>query len=63
MNTSYGQEQEQFARFLQLAVDYKKKIGFKGQFLIEPKPHEPTKHQYDFDAATVLGLPARPRPL
>ncbi|MGO8699939.1 MAG: xylose isomerase [Limisphaerales bacterium] len=56
LNTRYGQEQEQFAAFLQLAVDHKKKIGFKGQFLIEPKPHEPTKHQYDFDAATVLGF-------
>ena len=39
-----------------MAVDYKKKIGFKGTFLIEPKPKEPTKHQYDFDAATVLGF-------
>ena len=56
LNTKFGQEQEQFARLLQLAVDYKKKIGFKGQFLIEPKPHEPTKHQYDFDSATVLGF-------
>ena len=56
LNTRFGQEQEQFAAFLQLAVDHKRKIGFKGQFLIEPKPHEPTKHQYDFDAATVLGF-------
>ena len=56
LNTKLGQEQEQFAKLLQLAVDYKKKIGFKGQFLIEPKPHEPTKHQYDFDSATVLGF-------
>lgn len=56
LTTKLGQEQEQLARFLQLAVDYKKKIGFKGQFLIEPKPHEPTKHQYDFDSATVLGF-------
>ena len=56
LNTDYQQEQETFARFLQLAVDYKKKIGFKGQFLIEPKPKEPTKHQYDFDTATVLGF-------
>lgn len=56
LNTKLGQEQEQLARFLQMAVDYKKKIGFKGQFLIEPKPHEPTKHQYDFDSATVLGF-------
>jgi len=56
LNTKFGQEQDQFATFLQLAVDYKKKIGFKGQFLIEPKPKEPTKHQYDFDSATVLGF-------
>jgi xylose isomerase len=56
LNTDYKQEQEQFARFLQLAVDHKKKIGFTGQFLIEPKPKEPTKHQYDFDVATVLGF-------
>ncbi|HOW65475.1 MAG TPA: xylose isomerase [Candidatus Paceibacterota bacterium] len=56
LNTRYGQEQEQFAALLQLAVDHKKKIGFKGQFLIEPKPHEPTKHQYDFDTATVLSF-------
>ncbi len=56
LNTDYPQEQEQFARFLQLAVEHKKKIGFKGQFLIEPKPKEPTKHQYDFDTATVLGF-------
>jgi xylose isomerase len=56
LNTRYGQEQEQFAALLQLAVDHKKKTGFKGQFLIEPKPHEPTKHQYDFDSATVLGF-------
>ncbi|MFA7230576.1 MAG: xylose isomerase [Victivallaceae bacterium] len=56
LNTDYCHEQEQFARFLSMAVDYKKKIGFKGTFLLEPKPHEPTKHQYDFDAATVLGF-------
>ncbi|HWI56245.1 MAG TPA: xylose isomerase, partial [Bacillota bacterium] len=56
LNTKFAQEQAQFARFLQLAVDYKKQIGFKGQFLIEPKPYEPTKHQYDFDSATVLGF-------
>jgi xylose isomerase len=56
LNTRLGQEQEQLACLLQLAVDHKKKIGFKGQFLIEPKPHEPTKHQYDFDSATVLGF-------
>ena len=56
LNTDYAREQETFARFLQLAVDYKKASGFKGQFLIEPKPKEPTKHQYDFDTATVLGF-------
>ncbi|MFA6102514.1 MAG: xylose isomerase [Victivallaceae bacterium] len=56
LNTDYCHEQEQFARFLSMAVDYKRKIGFKGTFLIEPKPHEPTKHQYDFDSATVLGF-------
>jgi len=56
LNTDYKREQEHFARFLQLAVDHKKKIGYEGQFLIEPKPKEPTKHQYDFDTATVLGF-------
>jgi xylose isomerase len=56
LNTDYGHEQEQFARFLQMAVDYKKKIGFTGTLLIEPKPKEPAKHQYDCDAATVLGF-------
>jgi len=54
LNTDLKREQEQMARFLHMAVDYKKKIGFKGQFLIEPKPKEPTKHQYDTDAATTL---------
>lgn len=54
LNTNIKKEQEQLARFLHMAVDYKKKIGFKGQFLIEPKPCEPTKHQYDFDAASAL---------
>ncbi len=56
LNTDLRQEQEQLARFLHLAVAHARKIGFKGQFLIEPKPKEPTKHQYDFDAATVLGF-------
>lgn len=56
LNTDYKHEQEQLARFFHMAVDYKKKIGFDGQFLIEPKPCEPTKHQYDHDAATVLGF-------
>jgi xylose isomerase len=54
LNTDLKREQEKMARFLHMAVDYKKKIGFKGQFLIEPKPCEPTKHQYDSDAATTL---------
>ena len=54
LNTDIKREQEQMARFLHMAVDYKNKIGFKGQFLIEPKPCEPSKHQYDTDAATTL---------
>jgi len=54
LNTNMKREQEQMARFFHMAVDYAKEIGFDGQFLIEPKPKEPTKHQYDFDAATVL---------
>lgn len=54
LNTDLKHEQEQMARFLHMAVDYKNKIGFKVQFLIEPKPAEPSKHQYDFDAATTL---------
>jgi xylose isomerase len=56
LNTDMKREQEQLARFFHMAVDYAKQIGFDGQFLIEPKPKEPTKHQYDFDAATVLGF-------
>lgn len=56
INTDMKKEQEQMARFLKMAVDYKKKIGFKGQFLIEPKPAEPMKHQYDSDAATTLNF-------
>ncbi len=54
LNTDMQREQEQMARFFHMAVDYAKSIGFDGQFLIEPKPKEPTKHQYDFDAATVI---------
>jgi len=54
LNTDLKREQEQMARFLHMAVDYRRKIGFKGQFLIEPKPKEPTKHQYDSSAATTL---------
>ena len=54
LNTDLKKEQDKMARFLHMAVDYKNKIGFKGQFLIEPKPCEPTKHQYDADAASCL---------
>lgn len=54
INTNLKHEQQQMARFLHMAVDYKQKIGFKGQFLIEPKPKEPTKHQYDSDSAATL---------
>ena len=53
LNTDMKLELDNFARFLHMAVDYAKEIGFTGQFLIEPKPKEPTKHQYDFDAASV----------
>ncbi|MFH2129934.1 MAG: xylose isomerase, partial [bacterium] len=56
INTDMKREQDNLARFFHLAVDYAKSIGFTGQFLIEPKPMEPTKHQYDFDAATVLSF-------
>ncbi len=54
LNTNMALEQDNMARFLTMAVDYAEKIGFKGQFLIEPKPKEPTKHQYDFDVANVI---------
>jgi len=56
LNTDMGLELDNFARFLHMAVDYAKEIGFEGQFLIEPKPKEPTKHQYDFDVANVLAF-------
>ncbi|EBX4816857.1 xylose isomerase, partial [Salmonella enterica subsp. enterica serovar Newport] len=56
LNTDLKQERLQAGRFLSMVVDYKKKIGFKGQILIEPKPQEPTKHQYDYDVATVYGF-------
>ncbi|MGI4744615.1 MAG: xylose isomerase, partial [Janthinobacterium lividum] len=56
LNTNLGQELDQLGRFLSLVVDYKHKIGFTGQILIEPKPKEPTAHQYDFDTATVYGF-------
>ena len=51
LNTDLKRELDHLARFLHMAVDYKKRIGFQGQFMIEPKPKEPTKHQYDSDAA------------
>ncbi|MBV4429229.1 xylose isomerase [Clostridium tyrobutyricum] len=56
LNTDMEFELDNFARLLHMAVDYAKEIGFKGQFLIEPKPKEPTKHQYDFDVAAVLAF-------
>ncbi len=56
LNTNMKREQEHLARFLHTAKDYARKQGFKGTFFIEPKPCEPTKHQYDYDAATVLGF-------
>ncbi len=56
LNTDIALENDNLARFLGMARDYAKKIGFKGQLLIEPKPKEPTKHQYDFDTMTVLGF-------
>lgn len=55
-NTDMKRELDHLARFFHLAVEYKKKIGFTGQFLIEPKPKEPTVHQYDFDAANVIAF-------
>jgi len=56
LNTRLKQEQDQIAAFFRMCVDYAQKIGFTGQFLIEPKPKEPTKHQYDFDSATILNF-------
>ena len=56
LNTNMKKELDHFARFLHMAKDYARSNGFKGNFFIEPKPMEPTKHQYDFDAATVLGF-------
>jgi xylose isomerase len=55
-NTDLKRELDHLAKFLHLAVDYKKKIGFRGQFLIEPKPKEPTVHQYDYDCAAVVAF-------
>ncbi len=56
LNTDMGRELDHMGRFLQMVVEYKHKIGFKGAILVEPKPQEPSKHQYDFDAATCIGF-------
>ncbi|KFL27893.1 xylose isomerase [Devosia sp. 17-2-E-8] len=56
LNTKIGQEMDQMARFIDLVINHARKIGFDGQILIEPKPQEPSKHQYDFDVATVYGF-------
>ena len=59
LNTDLGREGRQLARFLQLVAEHKRKIGFEGTLLIEPKPMEPTKHQYDYDSATIHGFLVR----
>jgi len=59
LNTDLVREETQFARFLTMVAEYKHKIGFRGALLIEPKPQEPTKHQYDYDCATVHGFLVR----
>lgn len=56
LNTELSQELDHMGRFLNMVVDYKHKIGFEGQILVEPKPQEPSKHQYDFDVATCIGF-------
>lgn len=56
LNTDVRFEQDNIARLMKMAVEYGRSIGFKGDFYIEPKPKEPTKHQYDFDAATAIGF-------
>lgn len=56
LNTNMGLELDNMARLMKMSVDYARSIGFTGDFYIEPKPKEPTKHQYDFDTATVLGF-------
>ncbi|WP_068300021.1 xylose isomerase [Pararhodobacter sp. CCB-MM2] len=56
LNTDLSQELDHMGRFLNMVVEYKHKIGFKGTILVEPKPQEPSKHQYDFDAATCIGF-------
>jgi xylose isomerase len=55
-NTDMKREQDHLAAFMHMAVDYAKQIGFKGQFYFEPKPKEPTKHQYDYDVATCINF-------
>ncbi|WP_418887181.1 xylose isomerase [Hyphomonas oceanitis] len=59
LNTDLTRELENFGRFLSMVVEHKHKIGFKGKILIEPKPHEPMYHQYDFDTATIYGFLSR----
>ncbi len=59
LNTDLAREGRQLARFLAMVAEHKHRIGFKGLLLIEPKPHEPAKHQYDYDAATVHGFLVR----
>lgn len=56
LNTNLSKELDQLGRFMNLVVEYKHKIGFTGSILVEPKPQEPTKHQYDYDVATVYGF-------
>lgn len=56
LNTDMGLEQDNMARLMRMTVDYARSLGFKGDFYIEPKPKEPTKHQYDFDTSTVLAF-------
>src|SRR5690606_20611073 len=56
LNTDIGRELDHMAQFLTMARDYARSQGFKGTFFIEPKPMEPTKHQYDFDTATAIGF-------
>ena len=56
LNTNMGLELDNMARLMHLAVDYARSIGYTGDFYVEPKPKEPTKHQYDFDSATVIGF-------
>ena len=59
LNTDLAREEAQLARFLTMVAEHKHRIGFKGPLLIEPKPQEPTKHQYDYDSATIHGFLAR----